>query len=65
MRIQRVGIIKKNGWAKGLLVREINESYSFMGLDEKRIIIVTIITQNHQMTEGIVAVKESEVNWGK
>lgn len=61
----RMGIVKKNGWAKGLLVREINESYSFTGLDDKRITIVTIMTENHQMTGGIVAVRESEVTWGK
>jgi len=61
----RMGIVKKSGWAKGLIVREINESYSFTGLDDKGITIVTIMTENIAMTGGIVAVRDSEVTWGK
>ena len=60
----QMGIIKKNGWAKGLIVRRCNEG-AYMGLDEKGVTICTIMNENHQMTGGIVAVRDSEVTWGK
>jgi hypothetical protein len=60
----RIGIVKRKGWAQGLAVREMNER-SYMGLDEKTIRICTIVTEGIQLTGGIVAVRDSEVSWGK
>ena len=60
----QMGIIKKEGWAKGLIVRRYVE-LSYMGLDQKGVTICTIMNENHQMTGGIVAVRDNEVTWGK
>ena len=60
----QMGIIKKEGWAKGLIVRR-DVELSYMGLDQKGVTICTIMNENHQMTGGIVAVRDSEVTWGK
>lgn len=61
--MQRIGIIKRKGWAYGLTIRETDDNY--MGLDEKTIRICTIITEGIQLTGGIVAVRDNEVVWGK
>jgi hypothetical protein len=60
----RIGIVKRKGWAHGLAVRETG-GLPYMGLDEKTVRICTIITENHQMSGGIVAVRDVDVTWGK
>ena len=57
-----IGIITKKGWALGLAVQS-DAGDAYMMLDEKSIRICNIITKNHEMTGGILAVKVSEAVW--
>ena len=57
-----IGVITKKGWALGLAV-EARADGGYMMLDEKSILICHIITKNHEMTGGILAVKVSEAVW--
>lgn len=57
-----IGIITKKGWALGLAVQT-EPLGSYMLLDEESVRICHIITKNHTMTGGLVAVKASEAAW--